>query len=444
LAAFVLGVCAWLAVARPALASPRPTLPVEEHRLANGLRVVLAPDPSLDDVTVLVRYGVGTADDPARSNGLAHLVEHLMFAGSKHAPPGYFQLIERAGGWNLNATTTLDDTRYFVTVPPEQIPLVFWLESDRMAFLAQHLDEAALQREIALVADEAREKVDDHGLGAVGMTGFSEVFPPWHPYHRAFDAASLAKPSLADVQAFLGTWYTPRNATLIVAGRFDTHAVLALAEHYFGDLPGTAPPERPAIPASNEPDVHVEMRASVIRDYVLVLWPTPPFHAPGDAELDVAATILADPLGRLQRELVEKGLAVHVEARQRSLLRQSAFYVSAVVADGSSTDSVSRVVTRVVRDLARAVQSDECQRAREELGDRMIFRLETSGGRAQQLASAGDRDPWELTTYDKVQPTDVERTLRVMLTYQQTVVVVHHDSHYRPRGVVVDRRTETR
>jgi zinc protease len=435
---------AGITLSAPSWAAPPLSLPIEEHRLPNGMRVLLAPDPTLDDATVLVRYEVGTADEPAHKDGLAHLVEHLMYSGSRHAPGGYFRFIERAGGWNLNGTTSLDDTRYFVTVPPEQIPLVLWLESDRMGFLSEGVSEAVLQRELALVSEEARERIDDGTLGTLGETAFGEVFPPWHPYHRAFGAGAMGKLSMADVQAFTRTWYAPRNATLIVTGHFDAAAVLALATKYFGDLPGSDPPVRLSVPPSNEPDVRVEMRAGVIRDFVTVLWPTPAFNEPGDAELDVAATILADPNGRLQRALVDSGLAVHVWALQRSLRRGSAFLVSAAVADGPSADHVARVLERVVNDLAREVKPEEAGRARVEWADTMLLRLQTSAGRAQRLALLAKRDPWGLETYGRIQPTDVERTLRVMLTQRRSVVVVHQDRHYRPSGTVVDRQTEAR
>jgi zinc protease len=434
----------FVAAGAPARAAPLPSLPVEEHHLANGMTVLLAPDPSLDDVTVLVRYAVGTADNPENKDGLAHVVEHLMFAGSKHVPGGHARLIERTGGWNLNATTTLDDTLYFVTVPPEQIPVVFWLESDRMGFLADRVDQASVARELALVADEAREKVDDRTLGAVGETGLGEVFPEWHPYHRQFAADSIGKLSLADVRAFLRTWYTPRNATLVVTGRFEPSAVLALAAQYFGDLPAEDPPARPRLPAPNAPDVHVEMKAGVSRDFVTLLWPAPALHEPGDAELDMAAAILADPDGRFQKELVASGLAVRVSAHEHSFRRGSAFVVSVIVADGRSADYVGRVAARIVRDLARGVTQEECDRVRAEWRDTTLLRLETSLGRATYLAIAGERDRWTLATYENIGPAAVQQALQAMLARSQAVVVVHQDVHFRPQGVVVDRRVEAR
>src|SRR5579862_4400292 len=109
---------------------------IEEHRLPNGLRVVLAPDGGLDDVSVVVRYAVGSADDPPGREGLAHLVEHMMFDGSKHVPKGeHGRLLEAAGAWGMNARTSPDATTYFETVPSNQLPLVLWLESDRMGYL---------------------------------------------------------------------------------------------------------------------------------------------------------------------------------------------------------------------------------------------------------------------------------------------------------------------
>jgi predicted Zn-dependent peptidase len=442
----LLAIVAVLAVTLPAEAVPPLNLPVKQHVLANGLRVLLAPDASLDEVTVIVRYDVGSSDDPTGKDGLAHLTEHLMFDGSKHVPKGeYWRSIEAAGGWGVNAMATLDDTRYFVTVPPEALALVFWLESDRMGFLAGHIDQGSLDHERELVIAEIRDKIVDRALGSVGDVAMSEAFPTWHPYHRDHDTRWLSDVTVADVRAFLRTWYTPRNATLIVAGRFDPTTTTALAEKYFGDLPAPAPPARPSLPAVwKSPNMRVDMAAGSTRDNVLVVWPAPALGQPGDAELDLAAAILTDPQGRLQRELVSSSLMWQVGSRENSHRRGSAFVVSGVVADGSSSEDVVRAIEETIRRVGESVTADECTRARAEWADTMLLRMQTSSGRAQWLASApSSLTPWSLTTYDGIAPTDVARAVRAMLgSNGRTVLVVHHDRRYPFRGVVLGRHQE--
>jgi predicted Zn-dependent peptidase len=437
----VIAVLLSLATFRPASAAPPLSLPISEHRLPNGLRVVLAPDASFDDVTVLVRYEAGAADDPMQRAGLAHVVEHLMFGRTRHDPGGYWGAVERIGAWNVNAETTLDDTRYYLTVPPDQLPIALWLESERMGFFAEDFeDEAAVRREMAIVTDEEREGAKDAAVGGVGREGLAEAFPIGHPYHRAFAAHSLGDIAAADVREFIDQWYTPKNARLVVVGHFDPTTALSLATQYFGDLPANAPPARKrAAQTQAATAVQVEMGASIVRPFVLVLWPSPPWLQPGDPELDLAATILTDPFGRLQRELVANGLAVSVWSNEQSHLRGSAFLVGATVASEKSIDEVVTVIERVVGDVARQTLPDECVRVRSELSDMLLMSLETSLGRAQRLA-APMPGSWGLSTYAAIQPSAVEHSLRAILAGPETVVVVRPDGRFSAGGEIVGRK----
>jgi zinc protease len=433
-----------LLVNAPAPGADTPAWRVEEHVLSNGLRVVLAPDEALDDVSVVVHYGVGSSDDPAGKDGLAHVVEHLMFAGSRHVGPGeHAKWIARAGGWGLNATTSLDGTDYFVTVPPEQLPLVFWLESDRMGFVSERVDDATLARERDLITYEASDKLFDRGLGTAGAVAMAEVFPPWHPYHREPDPQWVPAMTLADVRAFLRTWYGPANATLIVAGRFDAAAALELAERYFGGLRGMAPPTRPPLPDSwDVHDVLVQMHANVRQAQVIFMWPTPAFGRAGDAELDVAALLLAGPGGRLQAELVGSGLATAVHARQDSGLRASTFHVSATVAARHSVTRVADVIQEVLTDLARDLRPEECARARAEAEQLHLLGLETSMARARRLAlTHSPASPWEIGRYSAMACEDVRRALATALVPNRRAVVLAMSDPSAPvSGRVVSRK----
>lgn len=420
---------------------PPLSLPVEQHVLANGLHVVLAPDPAVDSATVVVRYDVGSADDPTGKEGLAHLVEHLMFEGSRHVPRGeYWRWIERAGAFGYNGTTALDATRYVASVPPEQLSLLLWLESDRMGFPVP--DDNGLRRAKTLIADETRGKTGDRTAGWVMPVLLSELFPPWHPYHVEPARSGLDGVTLADVQAFLRTWYTPRNAWLFIAGKIDAAATLSLAEKYFGDLPGDAPPVRPGLPDHwRPPHARILMSAGTNRDRIAVGWPAPPLGDPVDAALDLAATILSDPDGRLQKALLAKGLVVSVGASESSHTRGSEFLISAVMADGVPAEVVEDDLYQTVDDLAKTITADECARAKSEWATTALLRLQTPASRALHLSSFDSApEPWGLHKYDAIGPAEIASAVRRVLAPSNRVsIMVHHDRRYPPGGVVLSR-----
>jgi predicted Zn-dependent peptidase len=419
-------------------------LPVERYQLANGLKVALAPDPSLEEVGVIVHYDVGSADDPSGKEGLAHLVEHLMFDGSRHVAPGeFYQQLVRAGGVGANGTTSLDSTNYSVTLPQESLPLLFWLESDRMGFVSDRLNQRMFDNERRIIADERRDRILDQNLGFVHPIAWMSLFPAWHPYRRSQTDFDLAYCSLDDVRAFLRTWYSPSNATIAVAGRFDAPTVRSLIDRYFGDLPGAPPPQRPALPSHwRLHDVSVEAAADVPSDSVTFQWVAPALDQPGDAALDLAATILADPDGRLQRDLVAKGLAVNVGARERSSQRMSVFSINVTVAEGVPVDRVVGELDHAIGDLGTFVRPEEYQRAHDEWFDSLMLRLETPLGRAQRLVLSGaSRRPWDLDKYDGIRPADVAAAVRsILIPDNRVVLVVHHDRAYRHQGVILSRK----
>jgi len=422
---------------------PRVALPVLRYRLASGVRVALAPDPSLDNVSVIVRYDVGSADDPPGKDGLAHLVEHLMFGGSRHVAPGDFgRLSALAGATNVNALTHLDDTTYTTTVPRSGLPVVFWLESDRMGFLADRLNNETLEREKRLIADESRDLLFDRDLGVAGAAGWLQLFPARHPYHRDRYSTHVESCTLDDVRAFLRTWYSPSNATIGVAGDFDASAVRSLIEQYFGDLPGGRPPERPDIPNGwRVHDVRIDVGAGISHDVVSVMWTAPALDQPGDAALDLAANILADGEGRLQNDLVSPGLASSVSARESSYRRASQFWISAVASDGAA-EAVAAALDRAVADLGERVRPEEYRRAHDEWFDESMFRLQTSLGRAFHLVRTGAPEvPWELDKYDAIGPAEVAAAVRSnLIPDHRVVLVVHHDRQYSVQGVVLSRK----
>jgi zinc protease len=432
-------------LARPSAASaaePSFTLPVEHHRLANGMEVVLAPDPALADVSVLVRYRVGSADDPPGKEGLAHVAEHMMFAGSKHVAAGeHVRMLEDAGGTNIEGSTGIDRTTFSETIPPGRLPLALWLESDRMGLVGAPLDTTSVEGEWK-AADAEEDETHRTGAGTAGYEAlWGEIFPVGHPYHRSrSNRIGLGVFGAADVRAFLRSWYSPANATLILAGHFESGATLALVEKYFAPIDAPAPPpDRPPAPADwAVPDVRLDVVASVARELVSFAWRAPPLETPGDLALDLAASILNERKGRLERELVDHGLATWVGASEQSFLEGSMFRITASIARGSDPEATLRAITHAVSDLGSTLTPAEVALASRLRRDALLGSVQTSAKRTGRLVSGGGD-----LSVDKYAAIDAEAIRRVvretLIPSHRVVMVVHHEPKSPWFGVVVHR-----
>jgi zinc protease len=375
----------------PARAEPLalPDLPVETVTLSNGLRVLLAPDPRATLTSVVVLYEVGSADDPDGKRGLAHLTEHLVAEWTKHVPDAFLALAA-AGAANANAHTGADVTTYEETVPPERLETALWVESDRMGFAAEAVTDDRVAREIPVIANEQRDRQDLHVASVAAALAQHSLFPPWHPYVALFDDAN-DRPNAADVRAFLATWYTPRNASLTIAGRFDREATLALVRRYFEPIPGFDAVARPQLPPfAEDRATGLTVAANAFHDEVLLSWRTPRLGEPDDAALDLVALALSGPGNtRLSRSLVTADLASSVFARQQSFRHASVFYVAVECEPGVDPRAVVANVERSIDDLVHQLEPGEVARARAAQVAMALARMETTSSRAAVLAGAG-------------------------------------------------------
>jgi predicted Zn-dependent peptidase len=405
-----------------------PTPPIEDHRFLNGLHLVLAPDDSLPDVSILVRYDAGSADDPDGLQGLAHVVEHLEFGGSTHvALGGHARLLMSAGATNMNGFTAWDDTRYTETVPPAALDLALWLEAERMAFVSENLREAAVARERTIVSQEYRDKGLDRPFSILGGLVTNEVYPDWHPYHTPSDPlAAIDRIGLADVRAFIRTWYTPDTATIFLAGHFDPKAASALVDKYFGALPARDSPERPVLPVPAPlRDLWLGVTVAMTRAYSLMSWRTPSLGEPDDRGLDVVARILAGPDGRLTRKFVRgDGGALSIDAQQASAAQGSAFYVSVVPSGTVPIRALVPLVQAAVVSLPDDVADAEVAAAKKWLTNRLRRLLETSIGRATLLADPSRHGTWGLDDYDRIDRAAVADAARRYLVPRERVTLV--------------------
>src|SRR4051812_32170727 len=290
-------------------ASTTPRLDYQTFTLANGLKVILSQDRRLPMVAVNLWYHVGPANEAAGRTGFAHLFEHMMFQGSKHvAADTHFKLLEGAGASGINGTTDFDRTNYFETVPSNELELALWIESDRMGYLLDVLDEKALANQRDVVRNERRQSLENQPYGVAEEALYQALYPGGHPYHGVVigSHADLAASELNDVQQFFKEYYTPNNASLAIVGDFDPVAARRLVEKYFGTL--KRGPEVPRITAKTPP-ITTEKRLTITDPVqlprVYMAWITPAIFKPGDAEADLAADILGGgKSSRLYKTLV--------------------------------------------------------------------------------------------------------------------------------------------
>src|SRR5579864_3838480 len=217
-------------------------IPIESTTLANGLKVVIAPDTTAPVVTVGVYYKIGFRLEPQGRSGFAHLFEHMMFQGSANAPKmQHIKLINSSGGL-LNGSTNYDVTNYYETVPSNALERVLWLEADRMRALK--VDDENLRNQRDVVKEEVRVNVMNQPYGGFPWLDMPPVaFRNWSNAHNFYgDFADLDAANLVDVQKFFRTYYVPNNAVLLLLGDVKAGEGMALAKKYFGDIPSGATP----------------------------------------------------------------------------------------------------------------------------------------------------------------------------------------------------------
>lgn len=309
-----------LAAALPAAAQPSPaaaaaagfSVDTQYYTLPNGLKVVLARDPSVPTTTIGVWYGIGFRIEPRNRTGFAHLFEHLMFQGSANAPKGKFDsIIYNSGGVN-NGSTRFDYTNYYEVVPSNALEAVLWLEADRMARPA--LDQAGLANQQGVVGNEVKVNVLNQPYGGWPWIDLPMLANTnWYNAHNFYgDLTEIEAATLDDAKSFFDGFYRPNNAVLVVLGDIDYARTRALIARYFGDIPRGRPV---VLPDVSEPRQTAERR----RERLDPLAPKPAFsvgyHVPPRGTPEWYAMGLIDQMllqgddSRLYRKLVqEKGI----------------------------------------------------------------------------------------------------------------------------------------
>jgi zinc protease len=346
----------------------------------------------------------------------------MMFQGSRHVgDEQHFRYIAEAGGWN-NGTTNRDRTNYLETVPANFLERALWLEADRMGFLLDAMTQAKLDNQRDVVRNERRQNYENRPYGLAPRAIAEALFPLGHPYHflTIGEHADLEAATLDDVRQFFRRYYSPTNATLVIAGDIDVARARPLVEKYFATLargPTIARPRPlPLVRLAHEERRVLEDRVALERLYLV--WPTPAVFAPDDAELDLLGLALTSKAGPLYRRLVyELRLAQSVTASQDSNLLGSMFQVVVTAKPGHTAAELLPIVDEeLARQRAEGLSGPDLERARTLQEANMMYALLPVGGfdgRADRLSYyaylAGDPGflDADLARYRRVTPEGV-------------------------------------
>ena len=355
-----------------------------KRTLANGLDVIVHEHRQLPMVAVNVWYHVGSKDERPGRTGFAHLFEHLMFEGSQHYDQGYFQPLQQAGGL-LNGSTNPDRTNYWEVVPTGALDLALWMESDRMGYLLPALTREKFENQRDVVLNERRQNYENRPYGLAGIALAAALFPPDHPYHwlTIGSADDLRAASLDEVREFFSTYYHPANASLTLAGDIDPETGFALAEKYFGEIPGGQVPKPITATPSLTADARLLLEDRVELPRLYLAWHSPAMFAPEDADLDLAADLIGHgKTSRLYQSLVyERQIASDVVAYQSSREISGVFQIAATAAPGIGLDELNTVIHEALSDVATGGPNEaELERARAQTDAQFVYRVQTIGG----------------------------------------------------------------
>jgi predicted Zn-dependent peptidase len=366
-------------------------LKVEKYQLPNGMTVILHEDHSLPLACINTWYYVGSKDEPPGRSGFAHLFEHLMFMGTRRVPGSDFDVLMESGGGANNASTTQDRTNYFSSGPAALLPTLLWLDADRLEDLGKEMTQQKLDKQREVVRNERRQTSEMQPYGRARLKISELMFPPGHPYHNTVIGSheDLTAATVRDVKDFFARFYMPNNASLVVAGDFDPQTIKPLIAKLFGTLPrGAAPARRTAEPVKLD-----EVRRATYYDRVqfaktIFVYHSPPHFQPGDAEISLAAGVLAGgKSSRLYKRLVyDDKIAVDVSANQNSMSLGSLFSIEVTARQSVSLDKIEHVVDDVLAEfLSNGPTQEELERRIAGIEYRAVSRVQALLQKADKL-----------------------------------------------------------
>lgn len=369
---------------------------IQEFKLDNGMKLIVQEDHRSPVVVSQVWYRAGSLDEVNGKTGVAHVLEHMMFKGTKEVKPGQFSRLIAAAGGKENAFTSTDYTCYFQQLEKSHLPLSFKLEADRMANL--QLTDEEFAKEIKVVMEERRWRTDDKPQSKVNEAFQGTVYRA-HPYARPVIGFmnDLENMTADDAREWYNNWYAPNNATLVVVGDVKADEVYKLAKQHFGKLkPKALPVRKPQVEPEQIGERRVVVKAPAKLPYLLMGYHVPALENPDtDWEpyaLEVLAGVLSgNPAARLNQRLVrDSKLAIDASAGYdlMSRGRQSIFALDATPSEGKSVAELEAALIQQIEMIKETgVTAEELDRVKAGVIAADVYKRDSMFYQAMQIGT---------------------------------------------------------
>lgn len=339
-------------------------IPYKKYKLPNGLTIILHEDHSDPIVHVEVMYHVGSARELVGRSGFAHFFEHMMFQGSEHVmDEEHFKIVTEAGG-RLNGTTNLDRTNYYETLPSNQLETALWLEADRMGWFLDSATQQKFEIQRATVKNERGQNYDNRPYGLAREKNAEALYPFGHPYSWLTIGyiEDLNAATLDDLKRFFLRWYSPNNATLVVAGDIDPTKTLTMVEKYFGVIPSGPEVKNmaPNVPVVDK-DRYISYEDNIRFPQLQITFPTVPARHPDEAPLDVLSDIMGGGNNSiLYQNMVKTQKAIMANAQTPTSELSGEFIITVRSFPGSGLADMHQMVKQAFLDFeSRGVNDDD-------------------------------------------------------------------------------------
>ncbi|MCQ2158054.1 MAG: insulinase family protein [Bacteroidales bacterium] len=407
----------------------------EEYTLDNGLKVVLHEDHSDPIVAQAIAFHVGSAREKEGKTGFAHFFEHMLFQRSENLPRNaFFTKIADMGG-TFNGGTSNDYTIYYECVPRNALEKILWMESDRMGYFINTVTQSGLEREKDVICNEKRQTEVNNAYGMMDDVMCKNFFPKRHPYSWTVigEFEDVKSATIEDVKEFYGTYYVPSNATLCIAGDFDTEEVKALIDKYFAEIP-SHPVEKPAVW-----DVTLDETKTLYYEdqfasmpAVDIAWSAVASGHEDEAALDAFCSLFGRGKNSpLYKNIVEKNLAPRVSAYNSSRESAGQVSISATAFPGVDIDLIMEAIDQAMADFeANGVDEEELATIKAMNEISAYHSLGSVLGKAMMLARSkefyGKADKFvdDIADFNKVTAEDVMRVYNKYIKGQNYVAVV--------------------
>ncbi len=376
------------------------TVPVEYHKLDNGLKIVLSVDRTAPTAVVAVYYGIGFRVEPRDRTGFAHLFEHLMFQGSGNLGKMELERLIQSNGGVLNGSTRFDFTNYFEIVPAHTLETMLWAEADRMRSLA--ITQENLQNQQSVVKNEVRVNVLNQPYGGFPWLDLPQYANTnWYNAHNFYgDLEDLDAATLEDSRNFFKTYYAPNNAVLTVVGDFDPAQTMTWVKQYFGSIAAQTQPPRPDIsePRQTEEKRQTKVDEKAPRPALAIGYHAPPPETPEYYAMALIDQVLASGNDSwLYQDLVQtRGLTGGVDSSMNALgnmfnINGPTLYMAWLFHDKDKTADqiLAAIDAQVARLQNETLDAETMNRARLKMRSSLYSELEGffNFGRADLLAS---------------------------------------------------------